>query len=38
MVFKEFLMRYPRSEHVAQAHINLRALGLERSTPSKKRE
>ncbi len=38
MVFKEFLMRYPRSEHVAQAHANLRALGLERPTPAKKRD
>jgi TolA-binding protein len=38
MIFKEFLMRYPRSEHVAQAHANLRALGLERPTPAKKRD
>jgi tol-pal system protein YbgF len=37
-VFKEFLKRYPRSDHAAQAHVNLRALGLERATPTKKRE
>lgn len=27
--FKAFLKKYPGSEHVAQAHANLRALGLE---------
>jgi tol-pal system protein YbgF len=38
-VFKEFLKRYPRSDHAAQAHANLRALGLERGTAAtKKRE
>jgi tol-pal system protein YbgF len=37
-VFKEFLKRYPRSDHASQAHANLRALGLERSAPGKKRE
>lgn len=36
-VFREFLERYPRSEHVSQAHANLRVLGLERSPASSKK-
>jgi TolA-binding protein len=33
--FKAFLKKYPGSEHAAQAHLNLRALGME-GTPAKK--
>jgi len=33
--FKAFLKKYPGSEHVAQAHSNLRALGLE-AAPKKR--
>jgi TolA-binding protein len=33
--FKAFLKKYPGSEHVAQAHANLRALGME-AAPKKR--
>ena len=33
--FKEYISRYPRGEHITNAHANLRALGMEAS--SKKR-
>ena len=37
-VFRDFIKQYPRNEHIAQAHANLRALGLERTASGKKRE
>ncbi len=38
--FNAYLKRYPKGDHVASAHTNLRALGMEPSRPasSRKRE
>jgi TolA-binding protein len=36
VVFKEFIKRYPGSDHIEQAHKNLRVLGMEATPPRKK--
>jgi len=35
--YKDYISKYPRGEHVAQAHANLRNLGLESTTRSSKK-
>jgi tol-pal system protein YbgF len=36
-VFREYIAKYPKGDHVDQAHKNLRAMGMEASTTTKKR-
>lgn len=36
--FREFIKKYPHSDHISQAHADLRALGLESRTTAKRRQ
>jgi TolA-binding protein len=36
--YKEYISRYPHGDHVAQAHANLRTLGLEPPSRNRKRD
>ena len=36
-VFREYIAKYPKGDHVDQAHKNLRAMGMEATTTTKKR-
>src|SRR5581483_6291115 len=36
--YKDYVAKYPRGEHVAQAHANLKTLGLESGRPGASRK